>query len=162
MLIDTPVNKITHEILAAAIEVHRVLGPGLFERVYEPCFYYELGVRKRQFETHRAVPILYKGMQFGGTYHADLIVEGSIVVEMKCVAALLPVHSAQALTYMKLTNCPYGLLINASRRAFTASKSGCFWITKSRPVGAFFPNRSSPRKFLRNVQLKSLPARICF
>jgi GxxExxY protein len=112
MLMDTPVNKITHEILAAAIEVHRTLGPGLFERIYEPCFHYELVIRKLQFETQRAVPVHYKGMQFGGTYHADLIVEGSIVVEMKCVAALLPVHSAQALTYMKLTNCPFGLLIN--------------------------------------------------
>ncbi|HEY9467947.1 MAG TPA: GxxExxY protein [Vicinamibacterales bacterium] len=109
---DTPVNKITHEILAAAIEVHRTLGPGLFERIYKPCFHYELVIRKLQFETQRAVPVHYKGMQFGGTYHADLIVEGSIVVEMKCVAALLPVHSAQALTYMKLTNCPFGLLIN--------------------------------------------------
>ena len=109
---DTPVNKITREILAAAIEVHRNLGPGLFERIYEPCFHYELGVRKLQFETQRAVPVLYKGMQFGATYHVDLIVEGSIVVEMKCVAALLPVHSAQALTYMKLTNRPFGLLIN--------------------------------------------------
>ena len=112
MLIDTPVNKITREILAAAIEVHRILGPGLFERVYEPCFHYELGVRKLHFETQRAVGVLYKGMQFGATYRVDLIVEGSIVVETKCVAALLPVHSAQALTYMKLTNCPFGLLVN--------------------------------------------------
>jgi GxxExxY protein len=112
MLIETSVNKITHEILAAAIEVHRVLGPGLFERVYEPCFYYELGVRKLQFETQRVVPTVYKGMHFGATYRVDLIVEGAIVVETKCVAALLPVHSAQALTYMKLTECPFGLLIN--------------------------------------------------
>jgi GxxExxY protein len=112
MLIDTPVNKITHEILAAAIEVHRILGPGLFEKVYEPCFHYELGARKLQFETQRAVPVLYKGMRFGGTYRVDLIVEGTVVVETKCVAALLPVHSAQALTYMRLTNRPFGLLIN--------------------------------------------------
>ena len=112
MLIDTSVNRITHEILAAAIEVHRILGPGLFERVYEPCFHYELGVRKLQFETQRVVPTLYKGMHFGATYRVDLIVEGSIVVEMKCVATLLPVHRAQVLTYMKLTSCPFGLLIN--------------------------------------------------
>jgi GxxExxY protein len=112
MLIDTSANRITHEILSAAIEVHRILGPGLFERVYEPCFRYELGVRKLQFERQRVVPTLYKGMHFGATYRVDLIVEGSIVVETKCVAALLPVHSAQVLTYMKLTNCPFGLLIN--------------------------------------------------
>lgn len=112
MLIDTPVNQITHEILAAAIEVHRILGPGLFERVYEPCFHYELGVRKLQFETQRVVPTLYKGMRFGATYRVDLIVENSIVVETKCVATLLPVHRAQVLTYMKLTSCPFGLLIN--------------------------------------------------
>jgi GxxExxY protein len=112
MLIETPSNRITHEILAAAIEVHRFLGPGLFERVYEPCFQYELGVRKLQFETQRVIPIRYKGMQFGATYRVDLIVEGVIVVETKCVAALLPVHDAQVLTYMKLTSCPLGLLIN--------------------------------------------------
>ena len=90
MLIDTSVNRITHEILSAAIEVHR----------------------KLQFETQRVVPTLYKGMRFGATYRVDLIVEGSIVVETKCVATLLPVHSAQVLTYMKLTSCPFGLLIN--------------------------------------------------
>ena len=77
MLIDTPVNKITHEILAAAIEVHRIFGPALFERVYEPCFHYELGVRHLHFETQRVVPILYKGMQFGASYRVDLIVERS-------------------------------------------------------------------------------------
>jgi len=112
MLNETSFNRTTHEILGAAIEVHRVLGPGLFERVYEPCFHYELGVRKLQFETQRVVRVLYKGMRFGATYRVDLIVEGAIVVEMKSVAALLPVHSAQVLTYMKLTNCPFGLLIN--------------------------------------------------
>ena len=71
-----------------------------------------LGVRKLQFETQRVVPTLYKGMQFGATYRVDLIVENSIVVETKCVATLLPVHRAQVLTYMKLTSCPFGLLIN--------------------------------------------------
>ena len=112
MLIDTPFNRITLETLSAAIEVHRVLGPGLFERVYEPCFYYELRARKLQFETQRAVPTLYKEMQFGATYCVDLIVEGSIVVETKCVSTLLPVHEAQVLTYVKLTSCPLRLLIN--------------------------------------------------
>ena len=112
MLIDTPVNRITHEILSAAIEVHRIFGPGLFERVYEPCFHYELRARKLQFETQRVVPIRYKGMQVGATYRVDLIVESQIIVETKCVATLLPVHEAQVLTYMKLTSCPFGLLIN--------------------------------------------------
>lgn len=112
MLIDTSLNKMTYDILSAAIEVHRIFGPGLFERVYEPCFHYELGVRNLKFETQRVVPILYKGMRFGASYRVDLIVEGVIVVEMKCVAALLPVHDAQVLTYMKLTECPFGLLIN--------------------------------------------------
>jgi GxxExxY protein len=60
MLIDTPANKITHEILAAAIEVHRTFGPGLFERIYEPCFHFELGVRNLHFETQRAVPVLWE------------------------------------------------------------------------------------------------------
>jgi GxxExxY protein len=69
-------------------------------------------MRNLKIETQRVVPILYKGMRFGATYRVDLIVERLVVVEMKCVTALLPVHSAQVLTYMKLTECPFGLLIN--------------------------------------------------
>ena len=97
---------------SAAIEVHRILGPGLFESVYAPCFHFELEARKLRFVKQRVIPIVYKRQEFGGRYRVDLIVEDMVIVETKTVAALLPVHEAQILTYMKLTDCPVGLLIN--------------------------------------------------
>ena len=105
-------NDITSRILAGAIEVHRALGPGLLESNYAPCLHYELTARKLRFFAQRAVPIVYKGMPMEAGYRIDLIVEDVVVVEMKSVAAVLPVHQAQLLTYMQLTNCPMGLLIN--------------------------------------------------
>jgi GxxExxY protein len=112
MLIDAPFNAVTGEILSAAIEVHRTLGPGLLESTYTPCLQFELHARKLRFVTQRVIPIVYKGMSLGTTYRVDLIVEDTVVVETKSVAALLKVHEAQVLTYMKLTDCPAGLLIN--------------------------------------------------
>lgn len=112
MLIDAPFNKVTGEILSAAIEVHRILAPGLLESNYAPCFQFELSARKLRFVAQRAIPIVYKGIQLDAGYRVDLIVEDLVVVETKSVSALLPVHDAQVLTYMKLTGCPAGLLIN--------------------------------------------------
>src|SRR5262245_29373890 len=105
-------NGLTHAILSCAIEVHRNLGPGLLESIYTPCLEYELAARKLRFATHRAVPVLYKGMSIAGNYFVDLVVEDTVVVELKSSSALLPVHQAQALTYMRLLDCPVGLLIN--------------------------------------------------
>lgn len=112
MLIDAPFNAVTAAILSAAIEVHRILGPGLLESTYAPCLYFELTARKLRFVAQRAIPIVYKGMLLDAGYRVDLIVEDLVVVETKSVATLLPVHQAQVLTYMKLTDCPAGLLIN--------------------------------------------------
>jgi GxxExxY protein len=112
VLIDAPFNTITGEILSAAIEVHRTLGPGLLESTYSGCLQFELTARKLRFATQRAIPIVYKGMQLDTSYRVDLIVEDVVVVETKAVTALLKVHEAQVLTYMKLTDCPAGLLIN--------------------------------------------------
>jgi GxxExxY protein len=112
MLIDAPFNAITGEILSAAIEVHRTLGPGLLESTYTPCLQFELHARKLRFITQRSIPIVYKGIALDTSYRVDLIVEDMVIVETKSVAALLKVHEAQALTYMKLTDCPAGLLIN--------------------------------------------------
>lgn len=112
MLIDAPFNTITSGILSAAIEVHRTLGPGLLESTYAPCLQFELHARKLRFITQRTIPIVYKGIPLGTTYRVDLIVEDVVVVETKSVAALLKVHEAQVLTYMKLIDCPAGLLIN--------------------------------------------------
>lgn len=105
-------NEITGHINAAAIEVHRTLGPGLLESVYIPCVHYELTARKLRYVAQRSVPVIYKGLQLDACYRMDLIVEDLVVVEVKSVASLLPVHEAQLLTYMRLTACPAGLLIN--------------------------------------------------
>jgi GxxExxY protein len=105
-------NDITGRILAAAIEVHRTLGPGLLESIYAPCLYFELTARKLRFTTQQSIPIVYKGMTLEGRYRVDLIVERMVVVELKSVAVLLPVYQAQLLTYMGLSDCPAGLLIN--------------------------------------------------
>jgi GxxExxY protein len=105
-------NDVTGRILAGAIEVHRTLGAGLLESIYTPCLHYELSARKLRFVAQRSVPIVYKGITFEGCYRVDLIVEDLVVVELKSAAALLPVHQAQLLTYMGLTDCPAGLLIN--------------------------------------------------
>ena len=104
-------SDITGQILADAIEVHRTLGPGLLESIYTPCLQYELAARKLRFVAQRAVPIVYKGMPMEAGYRIDLVVE-DVVVEVKSTAAVLPVHEAQLLTYLSLTGCPVGLLIN--------------------------------------------------
>ena len=112
MLIETEFNPITHQILSAAIEVHRTLGPGLLESTYMPCLLYELHARNLRYVAQRAIPLVYKGIDLGDDYRVDLIVEDVVVVEVKSVAAVLPVHGAQTLTYMRLTNTPAGLVIN--------------------------------------------------
>ena len=112
MLIEASYNALTGQILSAAIEVHRTLGPGLLESTYMPCLQFELTVRKLRFVTQRSVPIVYKTMRLDAGYRLDLIVEDAVVVEVKSVATLLPVHQAQVVTYLRLTGCPAGLLIN--------------------------------------------------
>lgn len=112
MLIDAPFNSVTSEIIAAAIEVHRGIGPGLLESTYMPCLQYELAARNLRFVTQRAIPIVYKEIALDASYRLDLLVEDLVVVEVKSVERLLPVHQAQVLTYMRLTGCPAGLLIN--------------------------------------------------
>ncbi len=112
MLIETEFNSITHQILSAAIEVHRTLGPGLLESTYTPCLLYELHARKLRYVAQRSIPLVYKSIDLGDNYCVDLIVEDVVVVEVKSVASVLPVHRAQTLTYMRLTNTPAGLVIN--------------------------------------------------
>src|SRR5262245_59699677 len=109
MLIEAS-NEITGEILGAAIEVHRALGPGLLESAYLQCLQFELSARKMRYVSQQSIPIVYKTIALDASYRVDLIVEDRVVVEVKSVAALLPVHQAQVLTYMKLSGCPVGLL----------------------------------------------------
>jgi GxxExxY protein len=105
-------NRITEAIIGAAIEVHRSLGPGLLESAYEECLCYELSQIPLPFRRQVSVPIHYKGVQLDCGYRIDLLVEESVVIEIKSVDELAPVHSAQLLTYLKLLNKSVGPLMN--------------------------------------------------
>ncbi|HYW38678.1 MAG TPA: GxxExxY protein [Terriglobales bacterium] len=105
-------EALTESIIGAAIEVHQHLGPGLLESVYEECMCQELRLRDIPFLAQVQLPIVYKGLETGGTYRIDLIVANEVVVELKAVERLLSVHEAQLLTYLKLTGKRVGLIIN--------------------------------------------------
>lgn len=105
-------EELTSLIIGAAIEVHRALGPGLLEAVYQVCLARELALRHLRFEVQKNLPVFYKGEKLDAGYRIDLIVENAVIVELKAVEQLLPVHQAQLLTYMKLTGCSVGLLLN--------------------------------------------------
>ena len=105
-------NKISEQIIGAAIEVHKALGPGLLESAYEECLCRELDLRGIPFERQRPLPVQYKGAQLDCGYRLDLLVEGAVVVEIKAVVAIEPIHEAQLLTYLKLGAWKLGLLIN--------------------------------------------------
>lgn len=106
------INQITGDIIGAAIEVHRHLGPGLLESVYQVCLAHEMSNRKLHFEKEFSLPICYKGIDLDVGYRLDFLVERCVVVELKAVEEIQPVHEAQLLTYLKLTGCKAGLLIN--------------------------------------------------
>jgi GxxExxY protein len=105
-------NGVTEQIIGAAIDVHRVLGPGLLESTYESCMAYELAERGLLVERQKVLPIVYKGVNIAYAYRIDLLVERQVVVELKSVTHIEPVHQAQMLSYLKLSGCPVGLLIN--------------------------------------------------
>jgi GxxExxY protein len=105
-------NRCTQQIIGAAIEVHKALGPGLLESAYAECLCRELAVRSIPFERQRPLPVEYKGTRLGCGYRLDLLVANSVVVEIKSVSAIEPVHEAQLLTYLKLGGWKLGLLIN--------------------------------------------------
>ena len=105
-------NQLTHEMIGAAIEVHRALGPGLLESSYRQCLCRELLVRGMPFEKERPLPLEYKGIHLECGYRMDLVVASRVVVEIKSVEALAPIHDAQLLTYLRLGGYKLGLLIN--------------------------------------------------
>jgi GxxExxY protein len=105
-------GEITDTILAAVVEVHKVLGPGLLESVYEECLCHEMSLRGLTCRRQVELPITYKGLTLDAGYRLDVIVEGAVIVEVKAVEAILPVHEAQLLTYLRLTGKRVGLLIN--------------------------------------------------
>jgi GxxExxY protein len=106
------INELTHEIIGAAIEVHRTLGPGLLESSYRECLCRELSLRNIEFQRERGLPVQYKGIQLGCGYRLDVLAANLVVVEIKAVDALAPVHEAQLLTYLRLGGWKVGLLIN--------------------------------------------------
>ena len=106
-------DELSGRVIGCAIEVHRTLGPGLLESVYKRCMEHELTVCGLQFESEKSVEVWYKGSKLDcPNLRVDLIVGGILLIELKVVERLLPVHEAQLLTYMKLTQCKIGLLIN--------------------------------------------------
>jgi GxxExxY protein len=106
------INEITDGVTGAAIEVHRMLGPGLLESAYEVCLCHELALRKLIFRRQVPVPVTYKSVNLDCGYMLDLIVEGQVIVELKSVDAIQAVHAAQLLTYLRLLDKRVGLLIN--------------------------------------------------
>ena len=106
------INDITYKIIGCAYEVHKILGPGLLESTYETCLCYELEKQGLKFEKQKELMINYKGTTLNNGYRIDILVEDSIVLELKSVESLLPIHTAQILTYLKLSEHNLGLLIN--------------------------------------------------
>ena len=130
-------NEITEAIIGGAIEVHRLLGPGLLESVYECCLAHELTLRGLAIERKKRLSISYKGIEMADAFETDLVVERKIVVELKAVRQLHEIHEAQLLTYLRLADLRLGLLINFNERLL---KNGI-----RRRVNAYLPDPHIPR-----------------
>ncbi len=105
-------ERLTEKIITSAIEVHRHLGPGLMESAYEECLCYELAQHGLPFERQKELPVQYKNVTLKCGYRIDVVVDEKVILELKCVETILPVHKAQILTYLKLTKMKVGLIIN--------------------------------------------------
>ena len=106
------INDLTREVIAAAIEVHKALGPGLLESTYEECLCAEFGLRELPYERQKELPIEYKGIKLDCGYRIDILVANRLILELKSCESLQPIHEAQLLTYLRLTGLKIGLLIN--------------------------------------------------
>lgn len=113
------INDLSHELIGAAIEVHRELGPGLLETAYEGAYAHELTLRSIPHVRQKTMPVIYKGFTIETGYRIDILAEERVVVELKTVEKLLPIHGAQLLTYLRLGAFPLGLLINFNVRKLT-------------------------------------------
>lgn len=114
------INQITHEILDSAYKIHSKLGPGLLESAYQACLVYELRKKGLRVEVEKPLPLIYEEVKLECGYRIDLLVESQIVVELKTVEAFTEVHTAQVLTYLKLSGCKVGLLINFYTKSLKA------------------------------------------
>jgi GxxExxY protein len=105
-------NELSKVIIGCAIEVHKALGPGLLESAYEECLFYELNAAGLKVEKQKPLPVVYKEVKLEAGYRVDLLVENKVVIEIKSVEVLNDIHTAQVLTYLKLSDCKLGLLVN--------------------------------------------------
>jgi GxxExxY protein len=104
--------EITEKVIAAALRVHTAIGPGVLESVYKTCLQHDLRKSGLAVQSEIALPVVYDGLRLDSGYRIDLMVENLVIVELKCVEAILPIHKAQLLTYLRLANKPVGLLLN--------------------------------------------------
>jgi GxxExxY protein len=119
MIDENEINRITERIIGAAIEVHRALGPGLLESAYQACLLYELKLHALEVEAEKVLPVVYKDVTLDCGYRIDLLVGNVVIVELKAVEELAAIHQAQILSYLKLSGCPVGLLINFNVQQLT-------------------------------------------
>lgn len=133
-------DRITEQIIGAAIEVHRALGPGLLESAYEACLVFELAGHGLVVEQQKPLPVVYREVKLDCGYRLDLLVEKTVIVEIKTVNCLAPIHQAQLLSYLRLSGCKVGLLINFHAKVV---KDGI------RRVVNDFPDSPRPRRALR-------------
>jgi len=106
------INEVSSKIIGAAIEVHKALGPGLLESAYEECVCHEFGLRTMSFERQKPLPVIYKGKELDCGYRLDVVVENMIILELKACEKVEPIHKAQLLTYLKLSEINLGLILN--------------------------------------------------
>jgi GxxExxY protein len=107
-------DELSNVVIGCALKAHKILGPGLLESAYEQCLCYELTQAGLKFERQKELPIRYNGITVDCGYRLDILVEGKLMLELKCVDKLMPIHEAQILTYMKISSVPIGLLINCN------------------------------------------------
>lgn len=112
MITQKYLDELTYEVIGSAIEVHKIMGRGLLENIYHHCLIEELNVKKINFTTEMKIPVLYKEKELKIDFKCDLFIENCLIVELKAVSEINPVHKAQLLTYMKLLKSPKGILIN--------------------------------------------------
>jgi len=136
-------DLITDSIIGAAVDVHRAMGPGLLESAYEACLAFELAERGLKIEQQKPLPVVYRKVKLNCGYRLDILVENSVIVEIKVIERLAPVHKAQLLSYLKLSGCKVGLIINFNVKIL---KDGIIRVVNN------FPD--SPRA-LRAQRLKS-------
>ena len=147
MSLDTSdrITQITERIIGSAIDVHRELGPGLLESAYQACLEYDLTKKGVAFQRQVALPLTYQGVRIECGYRVDLVVEGRVIVEIKSVETIARIHLAQMITYLKLRDCPVGLILNFN---VTSMRQGIRRLTNRSLAESGFEMKYDPGQFL--------------